>query len=75
MFKIATTTALLLLVVAAVAVQWVDPNSPDTLPEPLKGSKYKLVFSDEFEEEGRDFRYGHDDKWEAVDKHYSATGE
>jgi hypothetical protein len=34
------------------------------------GEKYNLVFSDEFETEGRSFYPGDDPYWEAVDLHY-----
>ena len=34
------------------------------------GQKYELVFSDEFNEQGRTFYPGDDPYWEAVDLHY-----
>ncbi len=34
------------------------------------GKQWRLVFSDEFEEEGRSFYPGDDPYWEAVDLHY-----
>jgi beta-glucan synthesis-associated protein KRE6 len=37
------------------------------------GSDWQLVFSDEFEEEGRSFYPGDDPYWEAVDLHYWQT--
>ncbi|SJL02140.1 related to KRE6-glucan synthase subunit [Armillaria ostoyae] len=37
------------------------------------GKKWRLVFSDEFEEEGRTFYPGDDPYWEAIDLHYWAT--
>ncbi|KAK7045027.1 GH16 domain-containing protein [Favolaschia claudopus] len=43
-----------------------DPSNPS--------EKYQLVFSDEFETEGRSFYAGDDPYWEAVDLHYWATG-
>ena len=48
---------------------------PDTPQEALTrtgfdGKEYELVFSDEFNEEGRQFYPGMDPYWEAVDLHY-----
>jgi hypothetical protein len=37
------------------------------------GEQYRLVFSDEFETDGRTFWPGDDPYWEAVDLHYWAT--
>ncbi|QRW00570.1 glycoside hydrolase family 16 protein [Ceratobasidium sp. AG-Ba] len=39
------------------------------------GQKYNLVFSDEFETEGRTFYPGDDPFWEAMDYHYWPTGD
>ncbi|TFK62967.1 glycoside hydrolase family 16 protein [Pluteus cervinus] len=39
------------------------------------GEEYVLVFSDEFEQEGRTFYPGDDPYWEAVDLHYWGTGD
>lgn len=39
------------------------------------GQKYNLVFSDEFETDGRTFYPGDDPYWEAVDMHYWPTGD
>ncbi|KIM38469.1 glycoside hydrolase family 16 protein [Hebeloma cylindrosporum] len=39
------------------------------------GNEYELVFSDEFEVEGRTFWPGDDPFWEAVDLWYGATGD
>ncbi|KAN0061985.1 beta-glucan synthesis-associated protein [Thecaphora frezii] len=39
----------------------------------LQGVDYQLVFSDEFEEEGRTFWPGDDPFWEAMDFYYGAT--
>ncbi|GAA5961799.1 hypothetical protein JCM21900_003313 [Sporobolomyces salmonicolor] len=39
------------------------------------GEKYVLVFSDEFNNDGRTFWPGDDPFWEAVDLHYWATGD
>jgi len=52
---------------------WVDPDTVDefhtTMPL-TKGDNrdYKLVFSDEFETEGRSFADGEDTRWTALDK-------
>ena len=40
-----------------------------------QGTKYQLVFSDEFNEEGRTFWPGDDPYWTAVDIWYGATGD
>ncbi|KAH6906184.1 beta-glucan synthesis-associated protein [Coprinopsis sp. MPI-PUGE-AT-0042] len=39
------------------------------------GFKYNLVFSDEFNQDGRTFYPGDDPYWEAVDLHYWPTGD
>ncbi|GAA5898575.1 hypothetical protein JCM8208_004704 [Rhodotorula glutinis] len=39
----------------------------------LDGEEYKLVFSDEFNQDGRTFWPGDDPYWEAVDLHYWGT--
>ncbi|CDU23435.1 related to SKN1-protein involved in sphingolipid biosynthesis [Sporisorium scitamineum] len=39
------------------------------------GSSYHLVFSDEFEKEGRTFWPGDDPFWEAIDLYYGVTGD
>ena len=39
------------------------------------GRSYRLVFSDEFERDGRTFYPGDDPYWEAVDLHYWPTGD
>lgn len=39
------------------------------------GNTYHLVFSDEFEVDGRSFFPGDDPYWEAVDLHYWGTGD
>ncbi|KAF9257516.1 glycoside hydrolase family 16 protein [Marasmius fiardii PR-910] len=53
---------------------------PDTPPSAFTraghdGQKYNLVFSDEFNTDGRTFYAGDDPYWEAVDFHYWATGD
>lgn len=39
------------------------------------GKDYELVFSDEFEQEGRSFYEGDDPFWEAVELWYGQTGD
>jgi len=48
----------------------IDPDTPAsayTEVSPNTGEEYQLVFSDEFETEGRSFYPGDDPFWEAVD--------
>lgn len=55
----------------------VDPETPEvakTIKGP-DGDSYSLVFSDEFNTDGRTFYPGDDPYWEAVDLHYWATGD
>lgn len=50
---------------------WVDPDSPDDALKTrsfFDGAKYDLVYSDEFEVEGRSFGDGDDPRWTAVEK-------
>ena len=52
-------------------VSWIDKNTPEdalTGTSFLNNQDLELVFSDEFEEEGRSFKDGHDPKWTALDK-------
>ncbi|CEL58500.1 Beta-glucan synthesis-associated protein KRE6 OS=Saccharomyces cerevisiae (strain ATCC 204508 / S288c) GN=KRE6 PE=1 SV=2 [Rhizoctonia solani AG-1 IB] len=49
------------------------PKSAYTRTSLVDGSKYELVFSDEFNVEGRSFYPGDDPYWEAVDLHYWST--
>ncbi|CAD7059734.1 unnamed protein product, partial [Tilletia caries] len=57
--------------------QLIDPDTPQdayTFTSPVEGkTEYQLVFSDEFELEGRTFWKGDDPFWEAVDIWYGAT--
>jgi|ERR1700722_8929064 len=46
------------------------PHSAYTLPSFYDGSSWQLVFSDEFNTDGRTFYPGDDPYWEAVDLHY-----
>ncbi|EAU89504.2 glucosidase [Coprinopsis cinerea okayama7 len=41
----------------------------------LRGEEFELVFSDEFNEDGRTFYPGDDPYWEAVDLHYWGTND
>ncbi|KAL0638169.1 beta-glucan synthesis-associated protein [Maublancomyces gigas] len=41
----------------------------------LRGRKLKLVFSDEFNKDGRSFYENDDPFWQAVDLHYASTGD
>lgn len=52
---------------------WVDPDSPleaQTTRALAKGDnrEYELVFSDEFEQDGRTFHDGNDPRWTAIHK-------
>ncbi|KAJ8082480.1 beta-glucan synthesis-associated protein [Marasmius tenuissimus] len=51
----------------------IDPDTPSTAHtyKSLKdGTELQLVFSDEFNKDGRTFYPGDDPYWEAVDLHY-----
>lgn len=54
----------------------IDADTPEdayTFTSWRDGSEWQLVFSDEFETEGRTFYSGDDPYWEAVDLHYWST--
>lgn len=53
----------------------IDPDTPEEFYQILNkdGKVYKLVFSDEFNKDGRTFYPGDDQFWEAVDLHYWST--
>lgn len=55
----------------------VDKDTPSSAMSRtgFDGHDYNLVFSDEFEEDGRTFWPGDDPYWEAVDLHYWTTGD
>jgi hypothetical protein len=57
--------------------QLIDPATPDSAKTRtgFDGEAYELVFSDEFETEGRTFFPGDDPYWEAVDLWYGATAD
>jgi beta-glucan synthesis-associated protein KRE6 len=49
------------------------PQSAYTLPSWRTGKEMQLIFSDEFNTDGRSFYPGDDPYWEAVDLHYWVT--
>ncbi|KAJ6260281.1 hypothetical protein Dda_4506 [Drechslerella dactyloides] len=53
----------------------IDPDTPQSAKtrKATDGKNWKLVFSDEFNEDGRTFYPGEDPYWEAVDIWYGAT--
>ncbi|KZO93672.1 glycoside hydrolase family 16 protein [Calocera viscosa TUFC12733] len=55
--------------------QMIDPSTPQNAMTRVgfDGQNYDLVFSDEFEVDGRTFYPGDDPYWEAVNLHYWAT--
>lgn len=55
----------------------IDPDTPDNVMTRVgtDGMTYNLVFSDEFETDGRTFWPGDDAYWEAVNLHYWPTGD
>ncbi|SMN18081.1 similar to Saccharomyces cerevisiae YGR143W SKN1 Protein involved in sphingolipid biosynthesis [Maudiozyma saulgeensis] len=60
---------------AAIRTNLVDPDTPTAAKtrKAKDGSSWKLVFSDEFNAEGRTFYDGDDQFWTAPDIHYDAT--
>lgn len=61
--------------VAAIRTNLVDPDTPELAltKKARDGSEWPLVFSDEFNAEGRTFYDGDDQFWTAPDLHYDAT--
>lgn len=56
----------------------IDPDTPSearTKTGLFDNKEYQLVFSDEFNQDGRTFYPGDDPYWEAVDLHYWPTGD
>ncbi|KAI0698410.1 glycoside hydrolase family 16 protein [Cerioporus squamosus] len=49
------------------------PQDAHTYPDYITGKQWQLIFSDEFNEDGRTFYPGDDPYWEAVDLHYWQT--
>ncbi len=60
---------------SGIRTDLVDPDTPESAHTRTAkdGSEWKLVFSDEFNEEGRTFYPGDSQFWEAPDIHYQAT--
>ncbi|CAR27275.1 hypothetical protein ZYGR_0I05490 [Zygosaccharomyces rouxii] len=60
---------------SAIRTNLVDKDTPDQFKtkKAMDGSLWKLVFSDEFNAEGRTFYDGEDQFWTAVDLNYDAT--
>lgn len=60
---------------AAIRTSLVDPDTPSDVKtrEARDGSDWELVFSDEFNAEGRTFYEGDDQYWTGPDIHYDAT--
>lgn len=57
-------------------IQMIDPDTPEealTWTSMMDGSEWDLVFSDEFNQEGRTFWPGDDPFWEAPSQHYYST--
>jgi beta-glucanase (GH16 family) len=54
----------------------IDPDTPPGVrtKEGYDGETWDLVFSDEFNKDGRTFYPGDDPFWEAMDIHYWGTG-
>ncbi|KAK9453198.1 beta-glucan synthesis-associated [Dipodascopsis uninucleata] len=61
-------------ILGAIRTSLIDPDTPkDAYTSTGLNGKMKLVFSDEFNQEGRSFYSEEDQFWEAVDLHYAAT--
>ncbi|CCK68517.1 beta-glucan synthesis-associated protein SKN1 KNAG_0B00690 [Huiozyma naganishii CBS 8797] len=60
---------------SAIRTTLVDPDTPSSAKtrKAMDGSTWPLVFSDEFNAEGRTFLVGDDQFWTAPDIHYDAT--
>lgn len=68
---IGSLVLVLLLRTASVGGGWVDPDSKSEsllTTSLVSGREYELVFSDEFEVDGRTFDDGHDPRWTALHK-------
>eukprot|EP01031_Cornospumella_fuschlensis_P035084 gene35084-42493_t len=60
-----------LISLVLVGSSWIDPDTPDEYKSTVtldKKETFKLVFSDEFNIDGRQFHDGHDPKWTAINK-------
>ena len=65
------TGAVLLTWTPVAFASWVDPDTPvnnRTTLSLVDGRRFDLVFSDEFNVEGRTFNDGHDPRWTALHK-------
>ncbi|KAK6343388.1 hypothetical protein TWF730_010977 [Orbilia blumenaviensis] len=64
-------------ILGGIRTSMVDPDTPDFAKtrKATDGTTYKLVFSDEFNAEGRSFYEGDDQFWTAPDLHYAATND
>jgi hypothetical protein len=63
---------------SSIRTSMIDPDTPNyamTRQSVLGEGKLKLVFSDEFQVDGRTFYPGDDQFWTAADLHYAATGD
>ena len=61
------TLVMLATAVAGVSEEWIDPDTPESKRTlTVRGKKHVLVFSDEFEVEGRSFQDGRDPVWTAL---------
>lgn len=61
-----------------VRTSLIDPDTPEdaiTRRSVLTSRKLKLVFSDEFNKDGRSFYENDDPFWQAVDLHYASTND
>jgi beta-glucanase (GH16 family) len=66
-------TIVLILTLSLAEGGWVDPDTPEdrlTTQALATGDHrtFQLVFSDEFEQEGRTFNDGNDPRWTAISK-------
>ena len=62
-------------ILSAIRTTLIDPDTPSNVRNftAYDGSRWSLVFSDEFNKEGRTFYEGDDQFWTAPDIHYAAT--
>lgn len=65
-------------ILSAARTSLIDPDTPQyamTRDSVLGSRKLKLVFSDEFNKDGRSFYENDDPFWQAVDLHYASTND
>lgn len=62
-------------ILSGIRTNMIDPDTPEHAKtrKGVNGETLKLVFSDEFNVDGRTFYEGDDQFWTAVDLHYAAT--